>query len=235
MESVHPLDRPVWSSLSSRQASLSVGDGRALRFAPEYGPLAAAADASPESLAALGALVPAEGMLIALEADAVPAPPGIAVAAQAICRQMTAVRLTPAEPSGFAIEALTDADAPEMLALATLTKPGPFSTRTHQLGDFIGVKLDGRLVAMAGERMRPKGFTEISAVCTHPEHRGRGYAGALMRVVAAKILARGETAFLHVYADNIGAIALYESLGFAFRREIVMTAFARALALSAMR
>ncbi|MEI9963878.1 MAG: GNAT family N-acetyltransferase [Caulobacteraceae bacterium] len=105
-----------------------------------------------------------------------------------------------------------------MLALATLTQPGPFFARTHQLGDFIGVKQEGRLVAMAGERMRPTGFTEVSGVCTHPDWRGRGYAAGLMRLVAARILARGETPFLHVYASNTGAIALYEALGFRLRR-----------------
>lgn len=228
MTSVHPLDRPVWSALNGRQAKFSLGDGRARRFAPEYGPLSAAADASPESLAALGALIRAAGVLVALEADEVCAPPGVVVAQRAVCNQMTAERLTPAGVPPFSIEPLKDADAPEMLALATLTKPGPLAARTHQLGDFVGVKQDGRLVAMAGERMRPEGFTEVSAVCTHPDHRGCGYAGALMRVVASKILARGEKAFLHVYADNAGAIALYEALGFTFRREIVMTALAQA-------
>ena len=92
---------------------------------------------------------------------------------------------------------LGDADAAEMLALATLTEPGPFFTRTHRLGDFIGIRHAGRLVAMAGERMKPEGFTEVSGVCTHPDFRGRGYAGALMRVVAARIAARGEMPFLH--------------------------------------
>jgi len=100
-----------------------------------------------------------------------------------------------------------------MLALATLTRPGPFFDRTHQLGDFLGVRIEGQLVAMAGERMKPLGFTEVSVVCTHPDHRGRGYAGALMRLVAARILDHGETPFLHAYASNRGAIALYETRG----------------------
>jgi predicted GNAT family acetyltransferase len=114
-----------------------------------------------------------------------------------------------------------------MFDLATLTKPGPYFARTHRLGDFVGVKQDGRLIAMAGERMKPDGFTEVSGVCTHPDARGRGYAGALMRVVVAKILARGETPFLHVYAANTGAIGLYETLGFALRREVTMTVLTR--------
>jgi predicted GNAT family acetyltransferase len=117
-----------------------------------------------------------------------------------------------------------------MLALATLTEPGPFFEKTHRLGDFVGVRAGGQLVAMAGERMKPDGFTEVSGVCTHPGHRGRGYAATLMRHVAARILARGETPFLHAYAtthththNNHAAIALYQRLGFALRREILMT------------
>jgi predicted GNAT family acetyltransferase len=114
-----------------------------------------------------------------------------------------------------------------MLALATLTEPGPFFARTHQLGDFVGVRDGGRLMAMAGERMKPTGFTEVSGVCTHPDGRGRGYAGALTRAVVAKILARGEQPFLHVYAHNTGAIALYEALGFSLRRKMSMTVLTR--------
>jgi hypothetical protein len=91
------------------------------------------------------------------------------------------------------------------------------------MGRFIGVKQGGRLVAMAGERLRPEGHTEVSGVCTHPEYRGKGYARGLMRIVAARILARGETPFLHSYAHNAGAIALYESLGFRVRSGIVLT------------
>lgn len=90
------------------------------------------------------------------------------------------------------------------------------------------MKANGRLVAMAGERMKPDGFTEVSGVCTHPEHRGRGYAGALMRLVAGRILDRGETPFLHAYASNRGAIALYQTLGFTLRRGVLMTRLTRA-------
>ena len=124
---------------------------------------------------------------------------------------------------GFDILDLGPSDAAEVLALATLTRPGPFVARTPELGDFVGVKLDGRLVAMAGERMKPDGFTEVSGVCTHPDHRGRGYAAALMRVVMGRIRGRGEVPFLHAYAENRGAIGIYEGLGFRFRRELVMT------------
>ena len=135
-------------------------------------------------------------------------------------------RLVPAEGVIGLVEA-GEADAAEMLALATLTEPGPFFEKTHRLGDFIGVKHMGRLVAMAGERMKPDGFTEVSGVCTHPDWRGRGYAAGLMRAVTARILARGETAFLHAYAANKGAIRLYESLGFSVRTPITFTVLSR--------
>jgi len=221
------LDRPIWSSLTTRQASLAVGDARAVRFEADYAMFAAAADASADSLAALAALIPADGEVALVEVAAAPPVPGTLVRAQARVWQMVAEALTPAEPAAFEIVPLTEADAPQMLALATLTRPGPFFARTHQLGDFVGVKRDGRLLAMAGERMKPLGFTEVSGVCTQPEHRGQGYAGALMRVAAGRIQARGETPFLHTYADNTGAIALYEALGFAFRCELGMTVLAR--------
>ena len=227
MPEPHPLDRPVWSALTSRWKPLSLGDDRARRLAPEYGPFAAAADLSPESLAALAALAPAEGVLALLEAEAQPVPPALQASFGAPAVQMMCEAVTPGEPA-FAYAPLTDADASEMLALARLTKPGPFAERTHRLGRFIGVRTGGRLVAMAGERMRPTGFTEVSGVCTHPDARGRGYAAALMRVVARRILDEGETPFLHAYADNAGAIALYESLGFRIRRTIQVTMLARA-------
>jgi predicted GNAT family acetyltransferase len=221
----HPLDRPVWSTLTTRHADAAVGDSRALRFAPEINMLGASADASREALTALAALVPPGGMLGTVEKDEMPVPPGTEVRRRALLAQMVLDRLSGG--GGIDFLDLGEADAPEMLALATLTEPGPFYARTHSLGDFIGLRVDGRLVAMAGERMKLPGFAEVSAVCTHPDFRGRGHAGALMRVVIGRILARGETPFLHSYATNAGAIALYESLGFRTRAEVVFTTLFR--------
>ncbi|MGA0601377.1 GNAT family N-acetyltransferase [Caulobacter sp. KR2-114] len=221
-----PLDEPVWSALTGRQASLAIVRGGARRYDPAYGVFAAVGDRSQASLAALGALV-AEGDVALLEADPPTDAPGVAVASQDPGVQMVAERLTAGPAPDAAILPLGDADGPEMLALATLTRPGPFFARTHQLGDFFGVRVDGALVAMAGERMKPDGFTEVSGVCTHPDHRGRGHAAALMRLVAGRILDRGETPFLHAYANNHGAIGLYETLGFRLRRTVLMTRLTR--------
>ncbi|HEX2559404.1 GNAT family N-acetyltransferase [Phenylobacterium sp.] len=227
MSASTPLDRPAWSALSGPWAALTIANGPARRLAPDFGLFAAAPDQGPESLAGLGGLVQSHGEVGLMESEPWPAAPG-ATATHAVCWQMVALAPPPPPDPDFEILPLTDADAPQMLELATLTKPGPFFGRTHELGAFIGVKEGGRLVAMAGERMRATGFTEVSAVCTHPDYRGRGYAAALMSRVAQKIFARGERPFLHTYADNLGAIALYEKLGFAFRREIILTLLAPA-------
>lgn len=218
----HPLDRPVWSALTGRQAPLALGDGRALRFDPAYALFAAAADDSVGAVEALAALNVSPNGMGLVEAGDRPLPPGAKVRARAACVQMVAASLN-GGGGEVAFEALGEAEAAEMLALATLTAPGPFFEKTHRLGPFIGVKRDGRLVAMAGERMRPDGFTEVSGVCTHPEFRGRGYAGALMRVVTRRILERGEQAFLHAYASHAATIALYETLGFRVRTRVTYT------------
>jgi predicted GNAT family acetyltransferase len=217
----HPLDRPAWSALRIRQRHLAIGEAPALRYDQSYAIFAAIGDHAPASLAALGALVGKTGPAIVLQKDALPPVPGTRVEKRRMGVQMVAE--TPAAADDLKFLDLGEADASEMLELATLTEPGPFFTRTHRLGDFIGIRADGRLVAMAGERMKPDGFTEVSGVCTHPDWRGHGYAGGLMRVVAARIAARGEVPFLHAYADNRGAIALYEKLGYRVRREVHVT------------
>lgn len=191
-----------------------------------YGPFAAAADNSVESLSALATLLPEGETLWLVEPDEVNLPPGTVVVRQALCVQMVASAITPA-PLSFDIVPLNEDDAPEMRTLATLTEPGPFHARTHQLGRFVGTKVGGRLVAMAGERMRPLGYVEVSGVCTHPDFRGRGYAAGLMRQVATRILAEGDAPFLHAYASNTGAIGLYESLGFRVRRTVAATIVGR--------
>jgi GNAT superfamily N-acetyltransferase len=116
-------------------------------------------------------------------------------------------------PAGYSFRQLTPSDAPAMVALAELTEPGPFRRRTIELGNFYGIFHGDRLVAMAGKRMHLPGFIEVSGVCTHPDVRGRGYAGALTQIIIDEIEEAGRTPFLHAWHDN-PAQNLYESLGF---------------------
>jgi ribosomal protein S18 acetylase RimI-like enzyme len=212
----HALDRPVWSALTTRQAALAEGGELAKRFPPAIIPFAAARDDSAEALHALAALArPGEDMLF-VQADAIVLPPGFVAAITASGVQMILKR-PPAKVSDPRIEPLSESDAAEMLQLATLTKPGPFTLRAQALGAFFGVKIGGRLAAMAGERMKQEGLSELSGVCAHPDFRGRGLARLLSIFVTHRILERGETPYLHAYATNEAAIRLYESIGFELR------------------
>jgi len=224
---MHPLDRPVWASLTTHHASLAEGNALARRFVPDVNLFAAACDDSPAALAALAALVKPEESVFLLQVPDIVIPPGFAEIKAAKGVQMVATRSMTSEVTGDDIVMLTDEDAPEMLALATLTEPGPFFARTHAMGTFIGIRVGGRLAAMAGERMRFPGYTEVSAVCTHPDFRGRGYAGRLSAAVAAGIEARGDQPFLHAWKTNHSAISLYEKLGFRLRTEVQVAVLKR--------
>jgi len=217
----HPLDRPIWTALTTRQAALAQQAGGVRRYETAFAPFAASAEGTAESFEGLASLVPDGGQVCLQQADLIPAPPGLTMIRSSRTVQMVAQRIEgPAIDFGF--EVLTMADAPAMLALARLTKPGPFAERSNELGRFVGIRHHGQLIAMAGERMKSGDFTEVSGVCTHPDHRGKGYAAMLMREVANAILARGETPFLHAFADNHGAIGLYEKLGFVTRWDPVL-------------
>lgn len=222
-----PLDRPVWHALNTRQNAFAVGGARARRYATDVEPFAAARNDSDESLAELATLIATHGAAVLIQVGESPLPPGTAALATMTGVQMVARNLEPLAPV-LPVERLTEADVPAMIALAALTQPGPFLARTHLLGQFWGVKENGKLLAMAGERMKLDGFTEVSGVCTHPDARGRGYAGLLSRTVATQIQNRGETPFLHAYATNTPAIRLYETLGFELRTNMVVTMLAPA-------
>jgi predicted GNAT family acetyltransferase len=161
---------------------------------------------------------------VLLQVGDVPEPPGLETVRRAEGVQMVAPRDARFEPASEAVR-LGEADAADMLALATLTEPGPFLSRTHALGRFWGVRIDGRLAAMAGERLRQEGYVEVSGVCTHPDFRGLGLAGALSAHVAAAIRADGATPYLHAYATNTVAIQLYERLGFRLRTTVNVAMF----------
>jgi len=213
-----PLDNPAWTSLTGVHARFAETHGRAARYQQDVAPFASVADmADPAAWFDQGELAGPGAHVMAAAPLGVPVPstweqvfalPGV----QMIDTSMHA------EVDPDVIE-LGAADVPEMLDLVARTQPGPFRRRTIELGRYIGIRHEGRLIAMASERLRPPGWTEISAVCTDSEHRGQGIATRLIRDAAAGIRARGETPFLHTAAANTAAIRLYESLGFALRSE----------------
>ena len=150
-------------------------------------------------------------------------PAGLVVDMQAPILQMVLDAPITSAPSGPDHVMLGRTDVPDMMDLVDRTRPGPFGARTIELGRYIGLRAEGALAAMAGERMRFDRFVEISAVCVDPVHRGKGYAALLVTRLARDIQAQGSTPFLHVFATNLGAIALYEKLGFVTRRSFHVT------------
>ena len=212
----HPLDIPAWASLTGAHRHLALVHGRAARYLPDVSPFGVVApDPDARTWADQEALVGHDAVLPLAAVEVTP-PAGFTMemslqGVQMIDASVDAVT----DPEAVR---LTAADVPEMLDLVARTRPGPFERRTIELGTYLGIRRDGVLVAMAGERMHPPGHTEISAVCTDPAHRGHGLAARLVRAVAAGIRARGETPFLHAAATNTGAIALYEKLGFVLRK-----------------
>ncbi|HXE32144.1 MAG TPA: GNAT family N-acetyltransferase [Terriglobales bacterium] len=218
---MHVLDQPIWNALQTRQARWAEGGALARRFPPAMTTLGALREPSIEAFDALAALQQPGEATALLFPEAVGPPPGWEVIRSFLLPQFIHVGDVPAPPK-IEPEALGDSDSPAMYELARLTKPGPFGLRTYQLGGYYGVYRAGRLAAMAGERLQLPGYTEVSAVCTHPDFAGQGLAAGLVATVAGRIRARGETPFLHVVAENTRAIALYERLGFRRRREIPM-------------
>ncbi|MGW0895703.1 GNAT family N-acetyltransferase [Streptomyces goshikiensis] len=209
------LDNPVWAALTGPHAAFAEVSGLAARYHGDTTPFAALADPEdPLAWADLAALA-GPGMPVWVTGLLTP-PPGWDTVATIPGVQLDgrAVRAV-AAPDAVV---LGPADVPELMELVELAKPGPFLARTVELGTYLGIRHEGRLVAMAGERMRPAGWSEISAVCTHPDHRGQGLAGRLIRAVAAAVRERGDSPFLHAAADNTRAVALYESMGFTLRR-----------------
>ncbi len=216
------LDRPIWSALTTSQKHLAEGGPRALRYPVDMTPFADMVDMSAASFAALGDLLSGTQVAALFTPDPVEVPGGFKVVLADTGEQMIG---SPADSSLRDAEIVTlgAADVPAMMALTELTKPGPFSLRTHELGTFLGIRSGGELVAMTGERMKPGKFVEMTAVCVHPEYRGRGYAQALLAAVARRIEARGEIPFLHVFSNNTSAIALYQRQGMRIRRRLHVT------------
>jgi ribosomal protein S18 acetylase RimI-like enzyme len=244
LRTMHPLDNVIWTALHTRQSEFAETFGQARKFVAEVSPLAAFAEPTAEGYESLAGLVGVGGTLRLFLDAPYRAQAGWSMLNGSPMPEMVyeGAGLRPADsPFGLAqgrlgelslyerprnadteIVELGAADSAEMIELTALTKPGPFDKRTHELGTYLGIRHDGKLVAMAGERLKIPGYTEVSAVCTHPEHTGCGYARVLMTEVMQRILGRGETPFLHVREDNVRAIELYHRMGFT-RRALLYT------------
>ncbi len=243
-ETGHLLDNPIWSALTTDHAALAVRgtdtETLARRYPAEIGPLSGIREETEAGWAALEPLAGRDeggsgglgsgGVVVVFLRGAPQIPDGWTLVRGGVLVQMVAEEPTPvsiAEPEGVTLRVLTAADAPAMVALAQLTEPGPFRLRTMELGTFFGIFEGGRLLAMAGKRLHVPGYVEVSGVCTHPEARGRGYARLLMSCVMEEIAADGKKPFLHSFAQNYGAIRVYEDLGFRVRRSFELAVAGR--------
>jgi ribosomal protein S18 acetylase RimI-like enzyme len=216
---MHPLDNPVWHALTGPHATVAQGDELARRYDPALAAFAGLPDnLTPDAWAALHELLGPAATAVLFRS--IEPPDGWHVTARMRTHQMIAGDARPSPGAGAVLGA---GDVSDVLTLITQTRPGPFFERTIELGTYLGTRVGGALVAMVGERMRLPGYTEISAVCTAPEHRGRGLAAALVDTLADRIRARGDVPILHVLVANTAAIALYEKLGFTVRATFEVT------------
>jgi predicted GNAT family acetyltransferase len=210
-ETAHVLDNLGWHALNLHHAHFAIGSGRAKRYPGDVGFLAALADHSDSAYRDLAQIVLPGDPIALFETQ----PP-------VVCDQSV-----PEPASTVDVVTLTTADVPEILHLIELTHPGPFLPRTIEMGNYLGIRQQGRLIAMAGERLYPPGYCEISAVCTHPDHQGKGYARQMVSRLVNQNWQRGDVPFLHVAPQNTSAIRLYETLHFRVRGEQRATVLSR--------
>ena len=212
---MQPLDNPAWHALPGPQSTVAEGVGRAVRYRPEYSVFSALPDdPGPQDWQALATLLGPSAPALLTTTTAAPETwqrLGTFAVRQMVLEQSVAVDTTP-------VTTLGTKDLAELTDLVGIAKPGPWAERTHELGDFFGIRIDGQLVAAAGQRMHLDGHIEISAVSTRPDARGRGLGAVVTAAAAEAAVARSATPFLHVTAENIGAIRLYERIGFVVRR-----------------
>ncbi len=219
----HVLDNPAWHALRARQSAFGEAGELAARYRPEVSPIGAVRESTPDAFEALASMCGAEPVaVISTEAD-VPLGARLRTVRRVGLYQM--VCDVPAVPVPIDATRLGSNDIQEVLALVALTEPGPFAKRTMELGNYLGVRNAGRLMAMAGERLKPPGWIEVSGVCTHPDGRGRGHALALVTAVTNAIITQGEQAFLHVAIGSPSqhsATRVYERAGYRIRRELYL-------------
>lgn len=219
---MNALDNPIWTALTTRHAHLSEGDELAKRYLPTYTTLAGMQTDSQASFNSLLKATESGHRTVGICSAAAPDIPTFwRCAAQFAVSQMVCNELK--ECRNLEMHTLTDTDVPEMRDLVILTQPGPFAEKTIEFGTFLAIKEEGRIAAMAGQRMKLPGYHEVTAVCTHPDFQGRGYARSLVYAISKLIAESGDTPILHVRSDNVAAIKSYTSVGFETRREFVFS------------
>jgi ribosomal protein S18 acetylase RimI-like enzyme len=216
----HPLDNPVWHALCGPHRGFATRHGLAAHYPREVAAFSAIVEVSPQAYADLARGLPPDSEARLVRARTEPVPDGWSVVNDVLLLQMEAHDCDGLPADGPPVVTLGPRDRAAVLALVELTQPGPFGPRTLEMGHYIGVFERGQLLAMAGERMRLDAFVELSAICTHPQARGRGLAEQLTRRLMHAALQRGQQPFLHVLPHNLGAISLYRRLGFATRAEM---------------
>lgn len=216
----HILDRPIWNTLNTVHSRYSIGSEHTRRFEPDICPLGGLKDESVQSIKDVASLVSQFGRMVIAQAAKFDPPDCLKVLSKTTCEQMVLVNPNLDHEHDYKIERLNASDANEMLALANLTMPGLFDKRTQILGEYWGIRTNGKLIAMAGERFKNPGFTEISGVCTHPDFQRRGLNKCICSDLAKRILDRGDQPYLHYFSSNTAAKALYQKLGFEIRQTL---------------
>ncbi len=221
---MHELSNPVWESLCTRQKHFNKGDEE-IRFYPaDVSPFLAVKNWDEKDMHTLIERIPNRSFSMVVENE-VTLPPSFDIIFAIPLYQMVCKDLHPSEKTGIEIHELSYEHVPQMLELTVMTKPGPFYEKTIELGNYIGIFDNNNLVAMAGERMKLTGYTEVSAICTHPDHLGKGYASALFSRASERIVKDGCHPFLHVRTDNDRAIRIYEKFGYKIRSKMFFSVF----------
>jgi ribosomal protein S18 acetylase RimI-like enzyme len=223
----HPLDYPAWNALISGNNNLSEGNEYVKYFDAEVAPFVGMSELSFDEFQLLADNIPVKREMVIIISKEIEIPRPWIVTEHLNALQMVFSGNVQDDHATETIVPLQDKDVPQMLTLTALTHPGPFSKRTIEFGNYEGIFNHGELISMAGQRMHPAEFAEISAVCTHPDHLGKGYAGQLIRSQVRKIKANSETPFLHVRSDKESASHLYKGLGFQVRKQMEIYVFHR--------
>lgn len=228
MHADHVLDNPVWHALNSDQAHFAIGTDLAKRYPFDVSIAAGFAEHSEQAFFDLAQTVDAGKKIALFEAEPLQNIPHWTIERSLAIDQMVCQKPVSATENSDDVVELSADDVPEMWQLVKLTQPGPFFKRTIEMGRYFGIRQNGALVAMAGQRVHLTGYCEVSAVCTHPDWRGKGYARRLNSILVNAIWEEGKVPFLHVVPDNTSAYRVYESLNFVKRREITVQVISHA-------